>query len=363
MSEKLEGYDRPVVVNEEDGDEIAELQERLGGAETAIDSSSSDDDDAVETSTGNSVKNEVKKGISFSQWQVESNDNFGPCSATEKTLPAGMYVPAIDSEGALHLKKIPPITDKLVELHDSVGEKVIKNVRKFWEKRERYLKRGILFKRGVLLWGPPGSGKTVIVQFLIRDLVEAGGVVLMAHSPVIVNQALQTLRRIEPNRPLIVVLEDIDEIMEQYSEHELLALLDGEHQVANVVNIATTNFPERLGARIINRPSRFDEVHKVGMPKDKAREQYLRHSLGDELDDILKQGLLPSIEEVVTATKGLSIAHLRELVVATTCLEHEYNETLVRLKGMKTKPKSEADGGPAGFKTAGKPDPDEYKEE
>lgn len=350
------------IVMEEESDDVAELQERLassGSGSTSSDSDDSNGNEAVEKSANDGVK----KALSYSQWQIESNDSFGPCGATEKKLPPGMYVPAIDSEGALHLKKIPGITDKLVELHDSVGEKILKNVRKFWKSRARYDKRGILFKRGVLMWGPPGSGKTVIVQFLIRDLIDEGGIVLMAHSPAIVNQALQILRRIEPTRALIVVLEDVDEIMEQYSEHELLALLDGEHQIANVVNIATTNFPERLGARVINRPSRFDEVHKVGMPKDKAREQYLRHALGDELQEFVASKVIPELDEIVADTDKLSIAHLRELVVATTCLDHDYEETLTRLKGMKTKPKSEGDGGPAGFKASEETaDPDEYKD-
>lgn len=335
------------VIHLEDS-EMDELQTRLNAGSGDVITESGDDSDEKETAAGS--KNEATaKALSFTQWQIESNDRFGPCGATETKLPPGMYTPSIDSEGALHLKKVPPITDKLVELEDSAGEVVLANVRKFWKSKDRYKHRGIVFKRGVLLWGPPGSGKTVIVQFLIRDLIQAGGIVLLAHSPAIVNQALQTLRRIEPDRALIVVLEDIDEIMEQYSEHELLALLDGEHQVDNVVNIATTNYPERLGARVINRPSRFDEVKKIAMPGDKAREQYLRHALGADLQELNEQGKLPEMAQIISETKNLSIAHLRELVVATTCLDHEYAATLQRLKGMKTKPKSteSTDGGAA----------------
>jgi SpoVK/Ycf46/Vps4 family AAA+-type ATPase len=111
------------------------------------------------------------------------------------------------------------------------------------------------------------------------------------------------------------------------------ALLDGETQIDNVVNIATTNYPERLGARIVNRPSRFDERILVDMPNASAREKYLRHITRHERmpDDMLL--------DWVEKTSGFSIAHLRELVVAVFCLEQPFEEVLERLSKMQYQPK------------------------
>lgn len=137
------------------------------------------------------------------------------------------------------------------------------------------------------------------------------------------------MRRIEPERPLICVLEDINEMVDQYGEHALLALLDGETQIDNVVFVATTNYPERLDQRLVNRPSRFDEIIKIGMPSAEARSVYFRARLNKmELSD-------GKLAEWVKDTEGLSIAHLKEIVVAVYCLGREYAETLKRLKSMR----------------------------
>jgi len=184
------------------------------------------------------------------------------------------------------------------------------------------------------MWGPAGSGKTATVNLLMNDLVKRGGMVVLVQQPGIAIKGLHELRRIEPDRPIIVVLEDIEEMIENYGEHGLLGLLDGEHQVSNVVVLATTNYPERLGERIINRPSRFDEVILVDMPSAKARYRYLKHVLKNTVPE-------EELQTWVAATDKLSVAHLRELVVATQCLGRPYAEVVDRLRRMKIRPNSE----------------------
>lgn len=125
------------------------------------------------------------------------------------------------------------------------------------------------------------------------------------------------------------MIEDVDEIINRFGEHTLLALLDGENQVENIVHIATTNYPEILGARIVNRPSRFDERILVGMPTALARQTYLsRTTFGLSLKEL---------DRWVKDTDGLSIAHLRELAAAVLCLEQPYDQVIQRLKAMKHK--------------------------
>jgi SpoVK/Ycf46/Vps4 family AAA+-type ATPase len=203
---------------------------------------------------------------------------------------------------------------------------------KFWQMEERYRKHGLLYKRGILLWGPPGGGKTATITLLNKHLLDNGGVVVMCDHPKITSMGLEALRRIEPERRIICIMEDIDEIIEKYGEHDLLALLDGENQVDRIVMLASTNYPDRLGARICNRPSRFDERIKVGMPSRAARRVYLKNLLGE--ND-------PDIERWVEDTDNLSVAHLRELAAAVRCLDQNYTEVLDRLKTMKHRLKSE----------------------
>lgn len=227
----------------------------------------------------------------------------------------------------------PIVADDLRILPGSCNEAVVKEIRKFWGSRDLYCSHGLSYKRGVLFYGPPGSGKTGTILLLCKELVEHyQGAVFACTDATLLSQLLHKLRKIEPERPLIVVMEDLDELINNSGEHSILALLDGEDQIDNVVFLASTNYPERLGARIVNRPSRFDERIFVDMPSEITRRAYL-HAVTATQPSSDRE-----LERWTEETKGLSIAHLRELVVAVQCLGGSYEEVLNRLKTMAIRP-------------------------
>jgi hypothetical protein len=277
----------------------------------------------------------AQSSIEFRQWQIGANDTFRPAGLTRETLPGGVYTFEQDEYGNLFIRMIKVITDSLIILPDNASERVLAGMQTFWEMEHRYRKHGLLYRRGVLLWGPPGSGKTATLMLLSKHLIESGGLVVVCTIPLLTSRGLAALRRIEPNRRIICIMEDIDEMIQNNGEHQLLALLDGENQVENIVNIATTNYPDRLGARIVNRPSRFDERILVGMPSADARRIYLRKVTGEMSDQELGKW--------VGDTDQLSIAHLRELAAAVLCLGQDYQKVIARLRSMRYRPK-EKDG-------------------
>lgn len=178
------------------------------------------------------------------------------------------------------------------------------------------------------------SGKTIAIKLLMKELIKRDGVVIVAGNINLTTLCLKAIRRIEAKRNLIVVLEDIDEIISYNGEAAVLSLLDGENSIDNILLVASTNFPEKLGPRIINRPSRFDRRVHVGMPIAAARESYLQQAT--------KGGLSPEKLKVwVADTDGMSIAHLRELVAAVYCLDQEYEDVMDRLKAMSVPVKGE----------------------
>lgn len=270
------------------------------------------------------------------QWQVGSNGMYRPAASTVGVLPAGSYICGSDTFGP-KLVRFPVRSDDIVVLPDAETTRVVEVIRKFWAARERYQRHGLLFKRGILLWGPPGSGKTVTIHMLTNELIAAGGVVIFCGDPDLMSAVMSAVRRIEPTRPLIIVLEDIDEIIRQYGEHGVLAMLDGESQTDNVVFLATTNYIGQLGARIVNRPSRFDERIYVGMPSYTSRLVYLATATRES-------GLKPAdVVRWAEDTTGFSIAHLRELVAAVHCLDQSYQSALDRLKTMRHRPREKDD--------------------
>lgn len=291
----------------------------------------------------NDERRNKREASDYKQWSVEANRCYRATGDTCTRLPVGTYTIDRDNWG-LFFQRMDVATDDLMTLPDTASEYVLRGMRKFWASRARYARHGLLHKRGVLLWGPPGSGKTVTVALLGRDVMAEGGIVVITGSPKAASDGLAILRRLEPDRPLVCIEEDVDEFIARYGEHELLALLDGENQVGNVVHVATTNYPERLGARIVNRPSRFDERIKIGMPNPAAREMYLRHVAGTLSNSELMC--------CVADTEGLSIAHLRELAVAVLCLDQPYADVLSRLRSMRVQLRGEGEDlrpVPAGF--------------
>jgi SpoVK/Ycf46/Vps4 family AAA+-type ATPase len=111
--------------------------------------------------------------------------------------------------------------------------------------------------------------------------------------------------------------------------------------VNHIVVIGTTNYPEKLDKRLINRPGRFDRVVRIGLPGDGARALYLSAKMGTTQ--------APDGTDLVSATKGLSFGHLRELIVAVEIQGKPVRETLDRLNRMRKTPKSSEGDASIGF--------------
>jgi hypothetical protein len=265
-----------------------------------------------------------------SAWAV-NGDRYWGISHSIPTVPPGCYRPAHSDGIGVHLQEQLIRTDALIELPDSKSEAIIAELEQFAALRPSFVARGFLYKRGFLLWGPPGSGKTSTMNFLMRRVVDRlQGIAVLVDHPELAAKALELVRKIEPERQIIAILEDFDGLLARYSESDYLALLDGEAQVDNIVFVATTNYPERIDKRFVDRPSRFDTVEYVGMPSPEARRAYFQHK--EPTLDVLV------IEEMVDATDGLSIAHLREMIILTQCFGRSIADAAKRLNASRHKP-------------------------
>ena len=275
-----------------------------------------------------------------------NHETFWGATQTYDELPAGLYRCGYSPQIGPILKKVGVETDSLLELPDDDSAAIVREFEQFWTLEPEFRRRGFLMKRGFLLWGPPGSGKTSTIQLLVKRLIQQNdGIVLMIEVPEESASCLQMARQIEPKRPIIAVMEDIDALIDRFGENQYLAMLDGEAQVDNIVFVASTNYPERLDRRFVDRPSRFDTVRYIGMPSADARRVYFsakEPSLqGDELDAWVK------------ASEGFSIAHLKEMIIAVRCFEQPLEEVTARLELMHSrKPTSEdaPDKNHAGFR-------------
>lgn len=275
-----------------------------------------------------------KKQEGYLQGYEVHGSVYFPCGKTVETMPAGQYRIDVSDRGIFFVKMRTNL-DELLVLPDNNCDKVLASIEKFWDREKAFREFKFLWKRGIMLWGPPGSGKTSLLQLLSKDIIERDGLTIYIENPKVSTRALEMFREVEPDRPVVVILEDIDAMVKSYGDDMLLALLDGEVQIDNVVYVATTNYPELLDPRLVNRPSRFDEVIKIGMPTAAARKVYLERK-NPKLDP-------EQLAYWVKHTDGFSVAHLRELIVSVECLGNDVDATIKRLKIMNEKKSSSAD--------------------
>jgi len=254
---------------------------------------------------------------------------FGP------KLPPGNYTIGQTSTGDIRFIKKGARDEPLLRFPGAVDD-IIKEIDFFWSRKEVYKALNLPFRRGILLYGPPGSGKTSVLRLALEDVAERGGIGIIFNNIALLSDGYPILRSIQPDTPVIVVIEDLDNYCgNTYQESMILDFLDGVAEGAsNTVFIATTNYIDKLPDRIKNRPSRFDKKFEIGFPVADHRLQYMQRlidSIPAGLDTY--QDRLPIASgQFVTDTEGLSLAHVKELFIAVSILGNSYEEAIEALR-------------------------------
>lgn len=247
----------------------------------------------------------------------------------QELLPAGYYeISHIRDMDQLIFEQIDFTSDELLELPSKEFKTVANQIDTFLTKESQALFNdyGFLYKRSILMYGLPGTGKTCLVNRIAKKVVRDGGVVFFNPDPELLPKAFKAIKDIQPETTIVVVFEELDALVKSHEGH-LLSLLDGEVQVDNVVYIATTNFIEEVPPRIL-RPGRFSSVVEVKYPSAAARRFYLKKKMG-------KLASKDEIDKIVKKTNGLSIDDLKEVVLSTKCLQISFDEVLERINTTK----------------------------
>lgn len=271
------------------------------------------------------------------QWRTADGITYMGVGETVPDLPPGIWDVVNVPNLGLVWERVEQRDDPLIRFDDSASLKVVDEIARFWQEEEKFRRYGLPFKRGILLHGPPGSGKSSTLRLIADDVVERGGYVLVYARPGILVAAVRQLRSVHPDAAVVVLMEDLDSILQAGDESSILNLLDGAERVDGIVFLATTNYPELLKERIRNRPSRFDRRVLIPHPTPAHRRQYL--------DSVVLPGDDYDLDRYVKDTEGMSLAHVKELFLATAVLGADYRETLKDLRSMAGLPTSAEDGG------------------
>lgn len=233
-----------------------------------------------------------------------SGNEFGPGAAGVDFLPR----PHVPSDEII----LPP----------GVLDDVARHVVGIGKHRDALRAAGRHLKRGVLLYGPPGSGKTLTVRHLLSETPGITAVVLAGDSIRFVTQAAELARAMQP---AIVVLEDVDLIAADRSLSvgpqpllfAMLDALDGLDGDADVAFVLTTNRVEVLEQALADRPGRIDLAVEIPLPDAAARHRLFTLYAGGIL-------LSPqAITDAASRADGVTGAFAKELMRRTVLLAAE----------------------------------------
>jgi hypothetical protein len=218
-----------------------------------------------------------------------------------------------DRAAALQFHRRPVLTDDEVVLPAETLRSIHRQVVGVAEHRERLLAARQHLKRGLLLYGPPGVGKTHSVRYLMSRLDGVTIVQLTGDSLGLIGTACSVARTLQP---AMVVVEDVDLIAEDRGMHpghhpllfQLLNEMDGLAEDVDVVFLLTTNRAELLEPALAARPGRVDQAVPLELPDADSRARLFR----------LYRGLL-SVDEsrldaVIARTEGVTASFLKELL-------------------------------------------------
>lgn len=180
----------------------------------------------------------------------------------------------------IHFLKLPSKNWQDLALDPNLKEQIVANTTGFLNRTTELSRYRIPQRRGVLLVGEPGTGKTLICKILMNDSADITGILADGSGLMHSGYICELYELAQDLSPSMVFIEDIDligqqRVRSQYSRSDalaaLLSALDGVQECTGVVTIATTNWLEILDEALSQRPSRFDRIIKLSLPSVEQR--------------------------------------------------------------------------------------------
>lgn len=241
----------------------------------------------------------------------QSSKNKG--KALEKLSP-GFY--SVDNIGGMFQTIIAfePVKekDKIIPLEGGILSEVFNKIRVFSkeETKIKYKEMSVAHKLGMIFYGPQGTGKTCLSNFLIKELVKQKDAVCLDVTELTVGfitSVVEDLRTIQDNM-LVLFVDEMDASIKN-QEEKWLTLLDGVNSIDNCIIIGCTNYIEKIPDRIKKRPSRIKYLFEIKAFPIEVYKQFIVEKIPTIGKEMLNKIAFLSEEQ------GLTLDELKHLLI------------------------------------------------
>lgn len=214
----------------------------------------------------------------------------------------------------LKFHTVPTITREQIVLPEGLLKRIERQTIEVGQYSQALKNAGRKLKRGILLHGKPGTGKTLTAMYLASAMKERTVLLVTGRGQGLIARTAFFARWLEP---AMVIIEDVDLIAEDRTTSngcnqavllELMNEMDGLSDDVDVLFVLTTNRPEILEPALASRPGRIDQAYEVPLPDAECRRR---------LFDIYSKGLTLKVENMevfIKRTSGASGAFIGELM-------------------------------------------------